>query len=175
MANDVGGNVTLPARSGTSSFSATAADNTEYSYGQGNVTITTASKTFNEPTTVWEAGNSSSLSSPGDLGLSTRISYPACDDSVMIVYGTSWNSATNADAVQKLLDAHPGSSYMRTDLSCRAFTGPSTANSEGAYVYAVYSVESSQDAACKAISGTPNYGRLLSNSRDSGDNKLQCG
>ena len=175
MANDVGGNVTLPARSGTSSFSATAADNTEYSYGQGNVTITTASKTFNEPTTVWEAGNSSSLSSPGDLGLSTRISYPACDDSVMIVYGTSWTSASNADAVQKLLDAHPGSSYMRTDLSCRAFTGPSTANSEGAYVYAVYSVESSQDAACKAISGTPNYGRLLSNSRDSGDNKLQCG
>ncbi|MDQ0864860.1 DUF4190 domain-containing protein [Arthrobacter globiformis] len=175
MANDVGGNVTLPARSDASSFSATAPDGTEYSYGQGTVTITTASKTFTEPTTEWEAGNASSLSSPGDLDISTPISYPVCDDSVMIVYGTSWNSATNADAVQNLLDAHPGSSYMRTDLSCRAFTGPSTASSEGAYVYAVYSVESGQEAACKAISGTPYYGRVLSNSRNSGDNKLQCG
>ena len=93
----------------------------------------------------------------------------------MIVYGTSWNNTTNADAVQKLLNAHPGSSYMRTDLSCRAFTGPSTANSEGAYVYAVYSVQSSQEAACKAISGTPTTVGYSSNSRNSGDNKLQCG
>lgn len=175
MAKDVGGNVTLPARSETSSFTATAQDGTEYSYGQGTVTITTASKTFNEPTTQWEAGTSSSLSSPGDLGISTPISYPACDDSVMIVYGTSWNTATDAAEVERLLQAHPGSSYMRTDLSCRDFTGPSTASSEGAYVYAVYSVESSPDAACKAISGTSYYGRILSNSRDSGDNKLQCG
>lgn len=174
MAKDVGGNVTLPARSDASSFSATAPGGTAYSYGQGTVTITTASKTFNEPTTQWESGTSSSLESPGDLGISTPISYPTCDDSVMIVYGTSWNTATDAAEVEKLLQAHPGSSYMRTDLSCRAFTGPSTANSEGEYVYVVYSVESSPDAACKAISGTSNYGRILSNSRDSGDNKLQC-
>lgn len=175
MSSDVGGNVTLPAKAGISSFSATAQDGTVYTYGQGTVSIVTASKTFTESTSVWEPGTSSSLSSPGDLRIGTPISYPPCNDSVMVVYGTAWNEATNASEVEKLLAAHPGSSYMRTDLSCRDFRGPSTENSGGAYVYAVYSTASSTGSACQQIAGTPYYGRILSNSRESGDNILKCG
>lgn len=173
MASDVGGNVTLPAQDDSTSFSATGTDGTLYRYTKDSVSITTPSKTFTEPTTLWEPGTSSDLSSPGDLGISTPISYPSCDGSAMIVYGTSWNNSTNADQVKQLLSAHPGSSYMRTDLSCRDFTGPSAANSGGAYVYAVYSI-SSRDAACQAIAGTSNYGRILSNSNDPGDNIVKC-
>jgi peptidyl-prolyl cis-trans isomerase B (cyclophilin B) len=175
MASDVGGNVTLPAKSGSGSFSATANDGTVYTYTPGTVTITTAAKTFTEPTALWESGTASSLASPGDLGLATPISYPSCDDSAIVVYGTAWHEATDPAEVQRLLAAHPGSSYMRTDLSCRDFLGPSTANSGGAYVYAVYSPTSSQVAACQQTAGTPFYGRVLSNSREPGDNKVTCG
>lgn len=175
MASDVGGNITLPARAGTSSFSATGQDGTIYTYGEGSVSIVTGSKTFTEPTTLWQSGTSPSLSSPGDLGISTPISYPSCNDSPIVVYGTAWNDATNASEVEKLLAAHPGSSYMRTDLSCRNFRGPSTDNSGGADIYAVYGPASSTSSACQQIAGTSYYGRVLSNSREPGDNLLKCG
>jgi hypothetical protein len=175
MASDVGGNVTLPARASTSSFSATGKDGTIYTYTEGTVSIVTGSKTFTEPTTLWQPGTSSALSSPGDLGISTAISYPSCNDSPIVVYGTAWNDATNASEVQKLLAAHPGSSYMRTDLSCRNFRGPSTDNSGGAYIYAVYAAASSTSSACQEIAGTSYYGRVLSNSLEPGDNLVKCG
>jgi hypothetical protein len=174
MASDVGGNVALPATASTTSFSATGQDGTVYTYAQGTVSIVTSSKTFTEPTTAWQPGTSSTLSSPGDLGISTPISYPSCDDSPIVVYGTAWNDATNASEVQKLLAAHPGSSYMRTDLSCRDFRGPSNDNSGGAYIYAVYTAPSSASSACQEIAGTSYYGRILSNTREPGDNALKC-
>ena len=175
MASDVGGNVVLPAQAGASSFSATGKDGTVYAYGANTVSITTPSKTFTEPTSLWQPGTSPSLNSPGDLGIGTQISYPACDESVIVVYGTAWNDPTNADEVQKLLASHPGASYTRTDLSCRDFRGPSTDNSGGSYIYAVYTVATSAESACQQITGTTYYGRVLSNTREPGDNVLTCG
>ncbi|GAB3283520.1 hypothetical protein GCM10027449_26640 [Sinomonas notoginsengisoli] len=175
MSSDVGGNVSLPAQRTLTSFSATAKDGTVYTYSSSTVSIVTPAKAFSEPTTVWQPGTSSQLAAPGDLGLATPISYPACDGSAIVVYGTAWHDATNATEVQKLLDAHPGSSYLRTDLTCRDFRGPSTDNSGGAYVYAVYSTAPTPDSACRQVAGTGLYGRLLSNTREPGDNVLACG
>lgn len=174
MSRDVGGNVVLAATADQDSYSATAPDGTVYTFTQNSITVAAASKTFQESPILWKPGTSSALTSPGDLGLSTPISYPACDDSVIVVYGTSWNPATNVSEVEKLLAANPGSSYMRTDLSCHSFKGPSTDNSGGEYVYAVYTPEPSAQAACQQIAGTPYYGRWTSNQREPGNNALVC-
>lgn len=171
---DVGGSVSLPATSTDISFSAVADDGTVYTYTPTSVSIKTKDKTYQQATTLWKPGTSSQLSTPGDLGLVTKISYPPCDDSAIIVYGTAWNPATDASEVQRLLDANPGSSYLRTDLSCRSFAGPSTANSNGAYVYAVYRSAPNGTAACQQIAGTSLYGRWLSNTRDPSNNNVVC-
>lgn len=174
FARDLGGNVTLPATGSASGFSATAPDGTIYTYTKDSVMIVTSTRTFKESTTLWESGASSALAHPGDLGLSTPISYPACDGSAIVIRGTAWHAATNVAEVQSLLAANPGSSYLRTDLSCRSWTGPSAANSGGAYVYAVYTPALSAADACRQISGSSLYGRWLSNDRASGDNAVVC-
>lgn len=174
MSRDVGGNVVLPATADQDSYYASGLSGTVYTFTKSSITILTPSKTYQESTNTWESGTSSLLTTPGDLGLNTPISYPACDESAIVVYGTSWNPATNASDVQKLLAAKPGSKYMRTDLSCRSFRGPSTNNSGGEDVYAVYAAEPSAQAACKQIAGTSYYGRVLSNQREPGDNVLNC-
>jgi len=174
MSKDAGGNITLPAQVNGNSFSATGPDGSSYTYGKDAIRVATPSKSFSEPTSAWSPGASSSLAHPGDLGISTAISYPACDESAMVVYGTAWKDVTYGADVQKLLAAHPGSSYMRTDLSCRIFKGPSTDNSDGSYIYAVYSIASSQQAACQEIIGTQYSGRILSNSKEPGENVLRC-
>lgn len=174
MSRDIGGTVVLAATAEQDNYHAVAQDGTVYTFDQNSITVATPAKTFEESTTLWAPGTSPTLSSPGDLGLSTPISYPACDGSAIVVYGTSWTPATDASEIQKLLDSNPGSSYMRTDLSCRSFRGPSTANSGEEDVYAVYSSSPNAQTACQQIAGTSNYGRILSNQRAPGDNDLGC-
>lgn len=175
MSRTVGGNLVLPATLVQGNYSARGLDGTEYIYSATTVSVVTAAKTFEEKTTEWDAPGSNSLANPGDLGLSTPITFPSCDDgSVAIILGTAWHPATNATEVEALLNANPGSSYLRTDLSCRSFWGPSSANSDGEYVYAVYSKAASPEAACKQTAGTKNYVRLLSNQLEPGRNIVTC-
>lgn len=174
MSRDVGGNLVLAATADQTSYSSTAHDGTVYTFTQDSISVATPSKTFKEPTTFWNSGTSSLLQAPGDLSLSTPISYPACDNTTIVIHGTSWNQSSDAAQVQKLLEANPGSHYLRTDLSCRSFLGPSAANSNGEYVYAVYTPTADAQEACKLIAGTSDYGRWLSNEREPGKNSLVC-
>lgn len=97
----------------------------------------------------------------GDLGLSVPISYPPCDGlGIAIVY-----SATNPDkyrlAVQQALNSNPGSSYLRTDLSCPSLRQSSD---DGTAIYAVfYPAGYSKSSVCSAVrqSGPGAYGRWL--------------
>jgi hypothetical protein len=103
----------------------------------------------------------------GDLGLSEPISVPPCDGAAVVILGTSYQPSAYAAEVQALLDANPGSTYLRTDLSCESFFRPSVANSNGNYVYAVYKkVGSNQGEACAAIRATGGYGKWLRNDMD---------
>jgi hypothetical protein len=170
----LGGTVSLAATNSGSAFTASSGETT-YRYAEDKVTITTASKTFEEPTTAWLSPQDPALAHPGDLGLSVPISYPKCDDSVIVVYGTGFDPATNTERVRGLLQAHPGASYLRTDLSCYSFKGPSTDNSNGQYVYAVYEAFGRDTAAaCQLIERIDTYGRWLSNTRSPAENALTC-
>jgi serine/threonine-protein kinase len=97
----------------------------------------------------------------GDLGLSVPISYPPCDGlGIAIVY-----SATNPDkyrlAVQQALNSNPGSSYLRTDLSCPSLRQSSD---DGTAIYAVfYPAGYSKSSVCSMVRqfGPGAYGRWL--------------
>ena len=97
----------------------------------------------------------------GDLGLSVPISYPSCDGlGIAIVY-----SATNPDkyrlAVQQALNSNPGSSYLRTDLSCPSLRQSSD---DGTAIYAVfYPAGYSKSSVCSTVGqlGPGAYGRWL--------------
>ncbi|AIY03015.1 hypothetical protein ART_3416 [Arthrobacter sp. PAMC 25486] len=171
---DLGGTVTLDAIQDDNGFTAVHPDAT-YRYTAESITVTTATKTFDEPTTVWLAADAPDLNHPGDLGLEIPITYPACDDSAIVVFGTAWDPGSNAEKVQTLLQAHPGASYLRTDLSCASFTGPSTNNSGGQYIYAVYdNYGHDASGACQLTRSLGTYGRWLNNARTPAESALNC-
>lgn len=171
---DLGGTAVLDATQDSSGFTALHPDAT-YRYTATTITITTATQTFKQDTTTWLAPTDPSLMRPGDLGLSTPISYPACDDSAIVVYGKTWDPSTNASKIQSLLNATPGSSYLRTDLSCGSFTGPSSANSDQQYIYAVYTNFGKNVAeACTEAKNSGGVAHWISNTRSPADNIIKC-
>ena len=99
----------------------------------------------------------------GDLGLSVPISNPSCDGlGIAVVY-----SATDPDkyrlAVQQALNANPGSSYLRTDLSCPSLRQSSD---DGTAIYAVfYPAGYDKNSVCSTVRrlGPGAYGRWLDN------------
>lgn len=70
----------------------------------------------------------------GDLGLSTPISTPACDGSVITVVTSPLGDAPTAEVAQALA-AHPGASYLRADQSCSSLR---SRDENGNVIYAVY-------------------------------------
>jgi serine/threonine-protein kinase len=84
---------------------------------------------------------------PGDLGLGTPISRPACDSSWVVFLGSATDPATHRSRVADLLAAHPGASYLLTEGSCSSLRQ----RLDGNLIYAVYRGPfPSQAAACAA-------------------------
>jgi serine/threonine-protein kinase len=102
---------------------------------------------------------------PGDLGLSTPMSRPACDGTGIVVLGNATNPGSYAVDVQRLLNEYPGASYLRTDQAC-----PSLRQSlNGNPIYAVYRVAGGTEAdICAAVraAGGETYGKWLDTSSD---------
>ncbi|MEI8083449.1 MAG: serine/threonine protein kinase, partial [Actinomycetes bacterium] len=71
----------------------------------------------------------------GDLNLGTPMSRPACDGTGIVIVGNSTNPARYREQVAQLLADNPGSSYLRTDMSCRSLKQKSD---DGYPIYAVY-------------------------------------
>ncbi|MGY4867310.1 serine/threonine-protein kinase [Mycolicibacterium elephantis] len=98
---------------------------------------------------------------PGDLGLRTPISRPPCDGRGIVVLGSVTTPGQYAVGVQRLLDEHPGASYLRTDQSCPSLR---QADDEGDPIYAVYRfggyTERELCAAVRAEGGDA-YGKVL--------------
>ena len=107
----------------------------------------------------------------GDLGLSIPVSSVGCDGTVIVIFGSAVSPSTYSSDVQALLDAHPGSSYLRTDQACTSLV---QATQDGKPLYAVYqSFGTDVAAACAAAPGDASV-RRLENSGNPGTSTITC-
>lgn len=101
----------------------------------------------------------------GDLGLSIPMSSPSCNpEQTIVVLGNATTPGRYAEDIQRLLNAHPGASYLRTDQSCPSLR---QATETGNPIYAVYRIAGRTEAqACAAVraAGAGAYARWLSTS-----------
>lgn len=97
----------------------------------------------------------------GDLGLTTPISRPPCNGQGIVILGNVTTPGQYESGVQRLLNLHPGASYLRTDRSCPSLR---QADDEGDPIYAVYRpAGTTQYEVCAAVSaaGGDAYGKVL--------------
>jgi|GEM_PF-6422898 len=132
------------------------------------VAPTTAAPTTAAPTT---AGPDPSRAA-GDLGLDQPILDAACDGRYITFVGSAVGTADYATVVTSLLDAYPGTEYLRT-RSCPSLT---QRFSDGSDIYAVvFGPFSSQAEACAARDRGPDdaYVRRISTT-DPSDHTVSC-
>jgi serine/threonine-protein kinase len=104
----------------------------------------------------------------GDLGLGRPMSRPSCDGQGIVVLGSVTTPGQYVAGVQRLLAAHPGSSYLRTDQTCPSLRA---ATDEGNPIYAVYRPAGDTMAeVCAAVraAGGDAYGKWLDYTTDPG-------
>jgi serine/threonine protein kinase, bacterial len=96
------------------------------------------------------------------------MSYPYCNGQGVVILGSVTTPGLYPAGVQRLLDAYPGSFYLRTDQSCRSLRQVSD---EGNPIYAVFQLGGmSEGQVCAAVrrAGGIAYGKWLDNSTDPG-------
>ncbi|MDQ6754504.1 MAG: hypothetical protein M3017_14170 [Actinomycetota bacterium] len=161
--------IRLPATKTTAGYSAyNSTDPTTYEITPQLLRVSnTSGELAAQPIIAWWSPATRPDQLPGDLGLPDPISYPACDKTGIVIFGTSYLPANYRSEVRDLLTAHPGSKYLRTDLSCGSFRRPSADNSLGNFIYVVYStVGKNQADVCAAIASAGTYGKWLENDFD---------
>ena len=133
-------------------------------------TYTAAPPTVTEsgqpPITVTQPPPSTQLPRGGDLGLGQPIAHPSCNGQGIVILGSVTTPGMYAAGVQRLLDAHPGAFYLRTDETCPSLR-PATA--EGNPIYAVFQLGGTTEAqVCAAVNaaGEGAYGKWLSTTID---------
>ena len=102
----------------------------------------------------------------GDLGLGQPMSRPSCNGQGIVVLGSVTTPGQYASGVQRLLAAHPGASYLRTDQTCPSLRA---ATEEGNPIYAVYQQAGGTTAeVCAAVrsAGGDAYGKWLDYTTD---------
>lgn len=133
------GRIVLPARIEGETVVAEGSDGYTYTMAEDSLEIRQHGNVMAEEEMLywWPRGHSE-LDHPGDLEIGRPITYPTCDGAIAVIAASAFDPATDATHVQDLLNEHPGAEYLRTDLSCDSFRGPSVDNSDGNYIYAVY-------------------------------------
>jgi serine/threonine protein kinase, bacterial len=109
----------------------------------------------------------------GDLGLSQPISKPACNGQGIVILGSVTTPGEYADGVRRLLAAHPGALYLRTDQTCPSLRA---ATEDGNPIYAVYRLGGRTEAqVCAAVrrSGGDAYGKWLNSTTDP-EERITC-
>jgi serine/threonine protein kinase, bacterial len=118
------------------------------------------------PITGTQPPPATQLPQSGDLGLRQPISHPACNGQGIEILGSVTTPGMYAAGVQRLLDAHPGGFYLRTDQTCPSLR-PATA--EGNPIYAVFQLGGrTQAQVCTAVNaaGEGAYGKWLDTTTD---------
>lgn len=104
----------------------------------------------------------------GDLGLAQPMSSPSCNGQGIVVLGSVTTPGRYPAGVQRLLDAHPGSYYLRTDRTCPSLRA---ATAEGNPIYAVFMpAGNTQREVCATVraAGGDAYGKWLDYTTDPG-------
>ena len=102
----------------------------------------------------------------GDLGLSIPMRNPPCDGRGIVILTSVTTPGKYAEGVAAALSKFPGSSYLRTDLTCPSLRARSD---DGYPIYAVYAPGGRTRAQlCAAVeaAGTGAYGKVLDFSTD---------
>ena len=99
----------------------------------------------------------------GDLAVPGRpMQRPGCDESFITVIASAIGSQATAGGIANVLEAYPGSNYLRTDQTCPSLTP----DIDGAPIYVVYfgPFAYASDACAARAEGTDGaYARRLSN------------
>ena len=96
------------------------------------------------------------------------MSYPNCNGQGIVVLGNVTTPGLYAAGVQRLLDAHPGAYYLRTDQTCPSLR---QATAEGNPIYAVFELGGTTPGeVCAAVraAGGDAYGKWLDTTTDPG-------
>ncbi|MUL81313.1 MULTISPECIES: serine/threonine-protein kinase [unclassified Mycolicibacterium] len=104
----------------------------------------------------------------GDLGLRQPMSRPACNGQGIVVLGSVTTPGLYEAGVQRLLDAHPGALYLRTDQTCPSLRA---ATEDGDPIYAVFvpgGTTQAQVCAGVRAAGGDAYGKVLDYTTDPG-------
>ena len=121
---------------------------------------TTSSTTTVPPTTAPGAGDGAI---PGDLAIPGRpMSRPPCEGGYITIVASAVGDQATAGGIAAVLDAHPGSEYLRTDQTCSSLRP----DVDGEPIYVVYLGPYAFDTdACAARAEGPEgaYAKQLSN------------
>lgn len=127
---------------------------------------TTPAETTAAPTTapVTAAPGAGDGAVPGDLAIAGRpMQRPGCDDSFITILASAVGDQVTGAGIAALLDAYPGSEYLRTDQTCSSLRP----DVDGAPIYVVYlGPFAFASDACAARTQGPEgaYAKQLSNS-----------
>jgi hypothetical protein len=94
------------------------------------------------------AGGSAGGATDTGITVSRPMAAPACDGTPIVIYASAVTPGRYQADVQAALDAHPGSSWVRTDRSCSSFA---QATADGGPIYAVFKPFGSVTAACAEL------------------------
>ena len=126
-------------------------------------TTTLTSTTAPPPPPATTAPGADPDTVPGDLAVAGHaMQRPGCDDSFITVIASAIGEQATAVGIANVLDAYPGSSYLRTDQTCPSLTQ----SIDGAPIYVVYfgPFAFASDACAARAEGTEGaYARRLSN------------
>ncbi|MBN3512867.1 serine/threonine protein kinase [Mycolicibacterium septicum] len=104
----------------------------------------------------------------GDLGLRQPMSRPACNGQGIVILGSVTTPGLYEAGVQRLLDAHPGAFYLRTDQTCPSLRA---VTDDGNPIYAVFvpggTTHAQVCARVQAADGDA-YGKILDYTTDPG-------
>ncbi|MFV8161046.1 serine/threonine-protein kinase [Mycobacterium sp. 134] len=106
--------------------------------------------------------------SSGDLGLRQSMSRPACNGQYIVILGSVTTPGLYEAGVQRLLDAHPGAFYLRTDQTCPSLRAETD---DGNPIYAVFvpgGITQGQMCAKVRAYGGDAYGKVLDYVTDPG-------
>ncbi|WKG04890.1 serine/threonine-protein kinase [Mycolicibacterium sp. HK-90] len=104
----------------------------------------------------------------GDLGLRQPMSRPPCNGQGIVILGSVTTPGLYEAGVQRLLDAHPGAFYLRTDQTCPSLRA---ATEGGDPIYAVFvpgGTTYAQVCAGVQAAGGDAYGKILDYTTDPG-------
>ncbi len=142
------------------SSTSTTTSSTPSTSSTSSTSTTSSTSPTTVPVTAAESAGPDAVA--GDLGVPGQpMSKPGCDGSYITVLASAIGTEASAVGIGDVLDAYPGSNYLRTDQTCPSLTP----DVDGEPIYVVFFGPFAFDSdACSARADGPEgaYARMLS-------------